>query len=885
MKNIFFLFNLLFNSLLGFSQNLINNGSFEYGGVGLGFWLDGIGYVELTEPFSGNSSAGNFAFVDNPQSINNSSFNSSGDHTTGEGLMMVIDGNTTGGQQRFWKAGDNGGGICNLNVGETYYFSYWIQTVTTAVSGESQLADIGVFINNASNVTLTFGTTLAPLPNFGWQKVSYSFTATNSCVNIELYNNNTNAIGNDFAIDDIKLTPPPDSLSFTHSVTQPNCVEENSGMIVIYPTGGQPPYLFRINGPQPIPITNYTGVFTDLAPGNYTIGLMDNNGEIDSLQNIIVSSISTLNVNVTDTSICPGEPIQLSVNGGNGIYLWESDNPLETGFPSSEDTITVSPNIQTVYTVSSEVNNSNLIFNGDFEQGNVGFYSQYTHFPNNSQGAQRAYSVLNNPSNLFPDFSMCIDHTQGNGFGKMMVVDGSTYNIGNDAFWCQRVAVEPNKNYSFSYWATSLTQENTAQIRIIINGEDLGIVSVPSQNCSWGLVDFIWNSGDSLVAEICLFDANYEANGNDFAIDDIQMLSLNTCQQSVNVQLSTADPFYDIYFPSAVCTNEDNILPLLGPSHVSGGVYNSSPAGLNINPLTGEIQCSNSNEGLYNITYIAEVCGQFIPDTFIIAVKNPPQLIELSGGLYNCSEQKFDSLIAYLDGNPQYTIFYSLDGEYNEITSFSDTALISSYPGLYIIDSLQDNVCSIALSAQFYIDSTQEPQKPIIQGDTIYCLNTIASPLEISNQVGQINWYSDEQLLTLIGSGLPFIPSTQQSSTLYVTQTVNDCEGPSTFINITVEPCGFIIPSAFTPNDDADNDYWDIVGVDSNFPNNQVFVYNRWGEKLYESIQGNYSNDPWDGKYKEEILPSGSYFYIIEFNDFGSTESINGVVTILKEKN
>ena len=110
-------------SLKSVAQNLINNGSFEFGGPGVGFWIDGQGYNQLTPPYSGSTSAGNYAFVSNPQTLNTLSFLSTGDHTSGTGIMMVIDGTTTGGQQRFWKAGNNGGGICNLIVGQTYTFS------------------------------------------------------------------------------------------------------------------------------------------------------------------------------------------------------------------------------------------------------------------------------------------------------------------------------------------------------------------------------------------------------------------------------------------------------------------------------------------------------------------------------------------------------------------------------------------------------------------------------------------------------------------------------------------------------------------------------------------------------------------------------------------
>ena len=52
------LISLLFDTW-ALAQSFINNGTFEYGGPGLGFWIDGQGYNQLTEPFSGRTSEEN----------------------------------------------------------------------------------------------------------------------------------------------------------------------------------------------------------------------------------------------------------------------------------------------------------------------------------------------------------------------------------------------------------------------------------------------------------------------------------------------------------------------------------------------------------------------------------------------------------------------------------------------------------------------------------------------------------------------------------------------------------------------------------------------------------------------------------------------------------
>ena len=43
------------------------------------------------------------------------------------------------------------------------------------------------------------------------------------------------------------------------------------------------------------------------------------------------------------------------------------------------------------------------------------------------------------------------------------------------------------------------------------------------------------------------------------------------------------------------------------------------------------------------------------------------------------------------------------------------------------------------------------------------------------------------------------------------------------------------------------------------YPSNIVQVFNRWGNKIYESNDGTYNQNPWDGRYNGEVLPVGSY--------------------------
>ena len=73
----------------------------------------------------------------------------------------------------------------------------------------------------------------------------------------------------------------------------------------------------------------------------------------------------------------------------------------------------------------------------------------------------------------------------------------------------------------------------------------------------------------------------------------------------------------------------------------------------------------------------------------------------------------------------------------------------------------------------------------------------------------------------------------------------------------------FYVPSAFTPNGDGDNDVW-IIDELFYFPDNKLIVFNRWGTTIFE-VDG-YQND-WDGTYKGDPLPEGTYYYFLDLGD------------------
>jgi len=84
------------------------------------------------------------------------------------------------------------------------------------------------------------------------------------------------------------------------------------------------------------------------------------------------------------------------------------------------------------------------------------------------------------------------------------------------------------------------------------------------------------------------------------------------------------------------------------------------------------------------------------------------------------------------------------------------------------------------------------------------------------------------------------------------------------------------VPNAFSPNGDGINDNWDIQYLES-YPGATIEVYNRYGQLVYRSV--GYTK-AWDGRYNGNILPFGTYYWII--NPKNGRVVINGSVTIIR---
>lgn len=129
-----------------------------------------------------------------------------------------------------------------------------------------------------------------------------------------------------------------------------------------------------------------------------------------------------------------------------------------------------------------------------------------------------------------------------------------------------------------------------------------------------------------------------------------------------------------------------------------------------------------------------------------------------------------------------------------------------------------------------------------------------------------IGFYQDDPIFENVGPGI---------YTVYV----NDKNNCGT-INFDVSVIGY--PKFFTPNNDGYNDYWNVIGVNSNFfPNSLIYIFDRFG-KLVTTIDP--SGNGWGGLYKGVPLPSSDYWFTVELiDDNGNRKVRKGHFSLIRK--
>ncbi|MEA3445142.1 MAG: gliding motility-associated C-terminal domain-containing protein, partial [Bacteroidota bacterium] len=206
-----------------------------------------------------------------------------------------------------------------------------------------------------------------------------------------------------------------------------------------------------------------------------------------------------------------------------------------------------------------------------------------------------------------------------------------------------------------------------------------------------------------------------------------------------------------------------------------------------------------------------------------------------------------------------------------ETTEFTVQAINYNLPGCEDSDVILVSISPFSISTNEIILET---------ADTIFQTQSVLIQTQTSTLL-DYHWNSAQ---AMDNPAKPNILATPEESGFYYV-TVSDEFGcwrkDSIYIFVEDVYCNedyVFVPNAFSPNNDSKND---ILFVQSRMTNDIYFaVYNRWGEKLFETtniLQG------WDGSYKGKEMPNGVYVFYLKATCWNSIFfEKKGNVTLLR---
>jgi hypothetical protein len=216
---------------------------------------------------------------------------------------------------------------------------------------------------------------------------------------------------------------------------------------------------------------------------------------------------------------------------------------------------------------------ANLLNNGNFEAGNVGFASSYTYQPLVAPNSviPRQYNVVNYPqaATISPQWQVQ-DHTKciNGANSKFLVVNGRTMLPAgtNSVIWDQTAPVTPNAEYKFCANVKNMQQcafDIKPQVRVVITGgtwttgsSAYQTINVAPGLCNWLQIGgCIKATGQQLRVQIFLLEDGI-GDGNDLALDDISLQKKLDQPSTLTVQ-HQGSPTQIIASINSIATSDD----------------------------------------------------------------------------------------------------------------------------------------------------------------------------------------------------------------------------------------------------------------------------------------------------------------------------------------
>ena len=322
------------------------------------------------------------------------------------------------------------------------------------------------------------------------------------------------------------------------------------------------------------------------------------------------------------------------------------------------------------------------------------------------------------------------------------------------------------------------------------------------------------------------------------------------------------------------CQTEDGVKVSLSGS---GGIAPNSFQYQWSNGKTGK-ELSNLLAGTYTVTLTDENNCNTTKDIIIEAI---PTLvidsIEMYAPTCHGEEDGLIELVKIEAGTPPFK--YALDkNSYQSENYFENLSA-----GTYSLNVSDENNC--VTTKRITLENPPKLSVLNIQMDTVLLLgqSTQLQPILTGNTDLYYNWMPETFLSC---SECPNPTATPRNSIAYTLAVSNHlgCETRYTSQIKVLQKRPIFAPNIFSPNNDGENDYFEIYTGPTIAFGQQLQIFNRWGQLVYDMRNNTYRKRlSWDGFIKGKLADSGVYIYVAKLQlENGNTEIQKGDFFLLK---
>lgn len=666
--------------------------------------------------------------------------------------------------------------------------------------------------------------------------------------------------------------------------------------------------------------------------GVYNVQLLVDEGlssEVLLCQEVVVTSCVDTLIITNDTTICAGTDLTILTHP-DVSYQWTPASFLNDPTLASP---TTSTRQSIKYYLDAMIEGESLVMNGSFTNGNNDFTSGYSYTPTNV--VEGEYFIGNDPRTWNISLDYCNDHTTGT--GPMMLVNGSQ--TAGTTIWSETITVKPNTDYIFSAWLESVWAPNPANVQFVVNGAAVGTpVSASLPACNWSKAFTTWNSGVNTNITISMVNLNTAIVGNDFAIDDIVFAELIPVRDSITinvrqafikanedtticagqaVQLEVAQGSFFAWTPTAGLNNALVPNPIAAPEITTeyivsgidpGGCAAKDTVVINVvqSPVVSlindtvvckgtSLQLQATGGGDYEWTPAASLSSAVIAQPVTQALLNDVTYSVKVTGMNGCYQM--DSVMVTVRPYPEFAASGTSEVCAGDQAVFQASGgdVYSWSPASIFADPSQQNITFIPTASQTY---TVKISDSVCRFDTSIVVRTEVNPVPevVAKKSNDINCTVPSAVLEVSGAtSYSWAPaaslsdpassitiSNADTTTNYIVTGSNEygCSSSAT-LTIAVDKSGaprFVVPNAFSPNNDGKNDCFGIQRW-GNAEIKQFSIYNRWGTIVFQTTD---ASRCWDGTSKGKAQEGGGYVYVIRANTICGEVVRKGMVTLIR---